>query len=117
MGWDNVISENLRRGRRNIRYLLSSLPTAPHLPSPKQFSSPAFRNSDFWSEMGYFSFSLPLERGMEEVFLTGGKGLVKRLFLECHAQGGLILLKVGEFGFSLYFSTFFQGTHTTLVIG
>jgi hypothetical protein len=26
VGWDNVISENLRRGRRNIRYLISSLP-------------------------------------------------------------------------------------------
>jgi hypothetical protein len=31
MGWGevglhNVISENLRRGRRNIRYLISSLP-------------------------------------------------------------------------------------------
>jgi hypothetical protein len=25
VGWDNVISENLRRGRRNIRYLVSSL--------------------------------------------------------------------------------------------
>jgi hypothetical protein len=26
VGWDNVISKNLRRGRRNIRYLISSLP-------------------------------------------------------------------------------------------
>jgi hypothetical protein len=31
VGWDNVISENLRRGRRNIRYLISSLPKAPPL--------------------------------------------------------------------------------------
>jgi hypothetical protein len=40
VGWDNVISENLRRGRRNIRYLISSFPR--NFPSPKQFSSPAF---------------------------------------------------------------------------
>jgi hypothetical protein len=26
VGWDNVISENLRRGWRNIRHLISSLP-------------------------------------------------------------------------------------------
>ncbi len=43
--------------------------------------------------MGYFSFSLPLGRGMEEVFLRGGKGLFERLFLECHGQGGLIVCK------------------------
>jgi hypothetical protein len=29
--WDNVISENLGRGRRNIRYLISSLAKAPPL--------------------------------------------------------------------------------------
>jgi len=69
VGWDNVISENLRRGRINIRYLISSLPK--ELPSPKQFSAPPFQNSDFWSELGLFSFSLPLERGMEEVFSRG----------------------------------------------
>jgi hypothetical protein len=26
VGWNNAISENLRRGRKNIRYLISSLP-------------------------------------------------------------------------------------------
>jgi hypothetical protein len=26
VGWDNVISENLRRGWRNTRHLISSLP-------------------------------------------------------------------------------------------
>jgi hypothetical protein len=68
--------------------------------------------------MGYFSFSLPLGRGMEEVFLRGGKGLFERLFLECHGQGGLIVCKGRRvWVFSLFFSTFFQGTHTTLNIG
>jgi hypothetical protein len=56
--------------------------------------------------MGYFSFSLPLEMGMEEVFLRGGKGLFKRLFLECHGQGGSIVCKgrgVWVFSFVFYF--------------
>jgi len=43
---------------------------------------------------------------MEEVFLRGGKGLFKRLFLECHGQGGSIVCKGREFGFSLFISYF-----------
>jgi hypothetical protein len=64
--------------------------------------------------MGYFSFSLPLERGMEEVFLRGGKGLVKRLFLECHVQGGLIVCKGrGVWVFSLIFYFLPRYSHNT----
>jgi hypothetical protein len=100
--WDNVIGENLRRGRRNIRYLISSLPK--ELPLSKTFSSPPFQNTDLWTEMGCFSFSLPLERGMEEVFWRGGKELFKRLFLQCHGQGGLIVCEGrGVWVFSFFF--------------
>ncbi len=54
--------------------------------------------------MGYFSFSLPLERGMEEVFLRRGKGLFKRSFLEWHGQGGSIVCKGrGVWVFSFFF--------------
>jgi len=113
VGWDNVISQNLRRGRRNIRCLISFLPKEGAL-SPKQFSSSPFQNSDFWSDMGYFSFCLPLVRGMEELFLRGGKGLFKRLFLECHGQGGSIVCKGrGVWGFS-FFSYFLPSySHNT----
>jgi hypothetical protein len=40
---------------------------------------------------------------MEEVFLRGWKGVFKRLFLECHGQGGLIVCK----GRGVWVSVFF----------
>ncbi len=58
----------------------------------------------FLSEMGYFSFSTPLEKGMGMVFFLKGRDLFKGLFLGWlgREEVGLFLKVRGWFSFPFF---------------
>jgi len=76
VGWDNVISENLRRGRRNIRHLVSSLPK--ELPLSKTiFSNPLSKIVISGVRWDIFLFLCLWKGGWKRCFREGGREFSK----------------------------------------